>query len=317
MFQRNLAAIDLGSNSCRLTIVNHDGDVLYRTAFATRLGEGLYTRGYLSSGALQRGLSAMKQISVQMRMRHVGRYRAIATASCRMAQNSGSFLLMVQERTGIVLEVIDAYEEARLNLLGAAQHVDPSKTYMILYDLGGGSTEISLAKVHPQFEILYTISIPWGARNATEAFGIRPSSSQGRQELETTIRSFTTEFIKQTAGKYDPSQTVLVAASSTPLRLAAMLDDGQTYNREKYDGKVLQTADIDQVIENILRMSLVELIRSPYIGENRARIFTAACVIFKTIYDDLKFDCLTASLKGAQDGMIEELRKHVKTHPFR
>lgn len=172
MDKENLAAIDLGTNSCRLRITDAKGNVLYHEAVTVKLGEGLYESGNFSETAIQRGVSCLVNFSELMKNYHVGHYRAVATASCRKAQNSNVFIQMVQELSGIKLEVISAEEEALLNLKGAVLNVPETAKYVLLYDLGGGSTEIILAENGKNPTEIYTLSIPWGARTASEAFDL-------------------------------------------------------------------------------------------------------------------------------------------------
>ena len=100
------------------------------------------------------------------------KYRAIATASCRMASNGMEFVKRVAEISGIKIDVIDSKQEAYLNLKGALLNADKNAKYALVYDLGGGSTEITLATNETTPKILHTISIPWGARNSAEAFDL-------------------------------------------------------------------------------------------------------------------------------------------------
>lgn len=310
MAKENLAAIDLGTNSCRLTISDKNGNFLYRDSIATKLGEGLYKNMRFTPEAVQRGLEAFDIYAKIMQNHDVGAYRAIATASCRMAQNGAEFVQKVREQTGIELEVIDGAEEARLNLKGAAQNAPDTAEYIVVYDLGGGSTEISLAKLRPDLKILHTVSVPWGGRNAAEAFELAEFSEDHARRLQNEIKPWVDAFVQKSDLSSYRDKTALIATSSTPLRLVSMVNNFGIYEREKSDGQSVFIADIDRAVEDVCNMSLRQRKESPYIGENRAPIFAAACVIFKTIYDGLKFDQMTASLKSAQDGIIEELKSH-------
>lgn len=310
MEKGNLAAIDLGTNSCRLTVADKSGTFLYRDSIATKLGEGLYEYMRFTPAAFERGLQAFETYAGIMKKYQVETYRAIATASCRMAENGAAFVNQVKEKTGIELEVIDGREEARLNLLGASQNAAQNAEYVVVYDLGGGSTEITLAKRKPELEIIYTVSIPWGGRNAAEAYGLQEYNDENCRKLKNEIASYVTEFLKMSNLNNLRNNVSLIATSSTPLRLAAMAFGHEKYERERCDGMEITSRQLDETIEKINLMSLDQRKESKYIGENRAPIFIAACTIFQTIYNGLKFDRLTASLKGAQDGIIEELTRH-------
>ena len=313
MTEQNLAAIDLGTNSCRLYIASESGKKLYRDSIATKLGEGLYPEMRFTADAISRGVQALETYAKIMKNYRVSKYRAIATASCRAAQNRDEFLAQVYQKSGLKLEVIDAYEEARLNLKGALLNAPAQAKYAVLYDLGGGSTELTLADVQNAC-ILHTVSIPWGGRNAAEAFQLQEFEPEKQKKLIDEISPYVEAFISDSGLEKYRSETALLATSSTPLRLVSMVHDWGDYQRDKGDGVCVSIKASDQAIQKVYAMRLEERAHSPYIGENRAPIFVSACTIFKTIYDRLGFESFIASLKSAQDGIIEELRTNGKTY---
>lgn len=312
MVGKNIAAIDLGTNSCRLTIANTEGKLLYRDSMATKLGEGLHQNMRFTPQAIERGIKAFEKYAQIMKNFQVSSYRAIATASCRMATNSAEFIAQVKKSSGINIEVIDGVEEARLNLKGALLNAPKNAKYAVVYDLGGGSTEITLAtnESHPQ--IIHTVSIPWGGRNAAEAFSLVNYTTENHKKLENEIARHVRDFCQQTNLDKYREDCCLIATSSTPLRLASMVQGCGCYERDKSDGAFLSVEDTDKVVAKIYTMDLEARKNSPYIGENRAPIFISACTIFKTIYTELGFKHYTASLKSAQDGMIKELINYGK-----
>ena len=308
------AAIDLGTNSCRLVIADERGRYLYKDNETTKLGEGMYAQMRFTPEAIVRGTDCVCRYAEKMREYGVTEYRAVATAACRMASNGKYFVDLVREKSGIDIEVIDGYEEARLNLKGAVSNAKGKAPYVLVYDLGGGSTEITLAKNTENPEIIYTVSIPWGARNSSEAFDLaefeRGRAERLRAEIEKETRAFCSECrLDEYRGK-----VCCVATSSSPLRLVSWIRDFGSYDREKADGIEADVAEFDRVIAQVNSLSRAELAQSPYVGEKRSFIFQAASVIFKTVYDVLGVRSLTASLKSAKDGIIEELvEKYGKT----
>lgn len=307
MIKGNLASIDLGSNSCRLRIADSNGTVLYRDLRATNLGECLFQTGKLSDASIERGLKAFEEFADVMKKYEVTSCRAVATEACRKAKNAKEFLNLIKQKTGISLEIISPLEEARLNLKGAVSNAKGAK-YVVVYDLGGASTEITLAKNGASLEILNTVSIPLGARNASEGYDLKEYDEKNALKLKDDIQKYVFDFILNSAFNKYQKESVLIATSSTPLRLCSMVKNDGYYTREKNDGAVVKSKDIDKVIEKVLSMSLKERAESPYIGENRASVFVAAAIIFKTIYQTLNFEKMTVSFKGALDAMIEELK---------
>ena len=307
------AAIDLGSNSCRLLIADQKGNHLYKDTVSTKLAEGMGQKNMLTPEAQERGLSCLFDFKQQMDRLNVKHYRAIATAACRKALNGPEFVEKVFKETHIKLEVIDGKEEARLNLVGARDNVrdNPAK-YMVVFDLGGASTEITLATNSVDPKILHTISIPWGARNASENFNLASYDAEKAQKLHDEIFGYVDDFVQNSKLDTYKGKVCFVATSSTPLRLASMVKNFGHYDREAADGVSFTKAEADCEIDKVLKMTHEEMVENKYIGEKRSFIFASACVIFKTIYDRLGADVMIASLKSAKDGIIKEFIDHGK-----
>lgn len=305
--KKYFTAIDLGTNSCKVVIADQRKKYVYFDAFSVRMGEGMYQEMMFTPEAMERGVKCFYDIRKIMEKYNVTECRAISTASCRMAKNAPEFIKRVYDESMIQIEVVDGYEEARINLKGALQHVVGQTKYVVLYDLGGGSTEITLATNVANPEILHTISIPWGARNASEAFELVEFDAIKAQKLESVIAEFVDAFVKECNLDQYLDDLCFVATSSTPLRFVSMIEKFGKYDRDKSDGKVIKCSDVDKHIEYILGLTQPEMLENAYIGKKRSYIFTAACVIFKTIYDHLGSKEIVASLKSAKDGIIEEL----------
>ena len=137
MKQPTLAAIDLGTNSCRLLIADRSGRTLYKNAISTRLGEGMSAGNRFTDEAVMRGIECFCTFKMTMDEYGTEKYRAIATAACRTAENGAEFAKKIKQQSGIDLEIIDGYEEAVLNLKGALLNVRDEKAgYVVVYDLG-------------------------------------------------------------------------------------------------------------------------------------------------------------------------------------
>lgn len=309
---RCFAAIDLGTNSCRLLICNAQGIPLRKESSQTRLGEGMFPNMIFTPEAIERGVKCFYDFKQIMDKYDICKCRAIATAGCRMAKNSPEFIRQVYAESLIKIEVIDGYEEARLNLKGSLEHAKGKSKYVVLYDLGGGSTEITLATNEDNPKILHTVSIPWGARNASEAFGLVSCNPQQQEKLRQEIKSYASKFVEDSKMNDYRDDIMFLATSSNPLRLAAMIYEFGEYDREKCDGLKMTREQMDEKIAKICASSQSDLAKSPYVGEKRSHIFIAACTIFKTIYDELQIPVLTASLKSAVDGIAAELAESDK-----
>lgn len=307
MTDKRYAAIDLGTNSCRLLICDANGKQLCAQSQPTRLGEGLYKGNRFTTDAMERGVKCFFEYRQLLDRYNVDELRAVATAACRMADNSDEFLKKVYDESHIQLEVINGYEEARLNLKGALSHVCGKSKYVVLYDLGGGSTEITLASNTNNPHILHTISIPWGARNASEAFELVEYREENAAKLRQDIKARVESFVKKSYLQNYIDDVCFVATSSTPLRLVSMVRKMGKYDREAADGQTMSREEMDAAIDSVLHSRRAELADNPYIGDKRSYIFIAACVIYRTIYEGLDAREITASLKSAKDGIVAEL----------
>ena len=313
MTDKTFAAIDLGTNSCRLLIADENQNKVYSDTQNVRLGEGMHAQMRFTEQAMQRGYQTLQEFAQKIKEYNCVKVRAIATAACRMASNGAEFVKNIKNNCGIDLEVIDGKEEARLNLKGAIMNSLDKAPYVVVYDLGGGSTEITLSTNDEKQKFLYTISIPWGARNASEAFGLEEEYvAEKALELKEAVKIYCDDFVKNSNYLAYKDKCCFVATSSSPLRLSAWIHNRGEYVRENEDGQVLKREDMDRVIAQIYKMNREERGKSPYIGQKRASVFVAAAIIFQTIYEVLEIDELIASLKSAKDGIITELTEENK-----
>lgn len=305
---KNYAGIDLGSNSCKMIICDENKKVLFVDNISTRLAEGMHKNNRITDEAIERCQKCFYEYKRLLDKYNVpsDNIRAITTAACRMAENGEELIKKIYAESHIKLEIIDSKEEAELNLKGAIEHVLGKSKYVIVYDLGGASTEVTLAENSKNPKILSTVSIPWGARNSSEAFDLVEYDEKRADELRAEVNKTLDEFFKK-AGNYDKKDVLFVATSSTPLRLVSMINEFGCYDREKADGLIMSKEDMDKAILGLFSAKRTELAKNPYIGDKRSYIFISAGIIFKQIYDRLGVDKITASLKSAKDGIVADL----------
>ena len=173
------AALDLGTNNCRLLIASPAGDsfrVVDSFSRIIRLGEGISATGSISEAAIDRAIAALSICSDKIRYRKAHRLRLIATEACRAAANADSFRDRVAAETGIRLEVIDRETEATLAVIGCSPLLDAKGRGAILFDIGGGSTELVRIERDPDEQdapprIKAWMSIPLGVVTLAEHFG--------------------------------------------------------------------------------------------------------------------------------------------------
>jgi exopolyphosphatase/guanosine-5'-triphosphate,3'-diphosphate pyrophosphatase len=254
-----VAALDLGTNSNRLLVVDNKGQTVYRDVRHVALGEGLAENKCFCEKAMDRAICSYMDFNEMMSVYGVKKYRAIATAACRMSTNTKSFLEDVKKSSGIDVEVISEYEEARLTLKGAKLNAPKDKKYIFVYDLGGGSTEITLATNEDNPQILATVSIPLGARNATEMYSLRNYNYKRGKALRNAVNRYMDKFLKEIKDIDYKDNVALVATSSTPLRLVAAIAKMPKYDKFAADGMSVSIDKLNETITSMLKMSYKDI----------------------------------------------------------
>lgn len=317
------AALDLGTNNCRLLIARPQRDRGQRDGFRVieafsrivRLGEGLTKSGELSEAAMSRTIEALKICSEKMARRGVGIARAVATEACRRAGNGAEFLHHAKAATGISLDIISSAEEARLALAGCAPLLEAPHTHAIVFDIGGGSTEILWAKLPtrgPQrraVEVIDWISLPFGVVNLTERFGAgdRHSGSYERmiEEVAAVLAPF--EQKHRLAERLSSGKIQVLGTSGTVTTLAGVLLGLPRYERRHVDGCWLDFPTVIMQSHRLAEQSVAERATHPCIGEERADLVVAGCAILEAIYRFWPAARLRVADRGVREGVLVEL----------
>src|SRR4051812_41830402 len=255
------AALDLGTNNCRLLIACPTGDgfrVIDSFSRIIRLGEGISATGRISDAAFGRAISALSICRDKIRAKNVTRMRLIATEACRAADNAGEFRHSVAAETGIQLEVIDRETEATLAVLGCSPLLDPAGRGAILFDIGGGSTELVRIEREPQRphlppRIKAWMSIPLGVVTLAEHFGgkhvTRESYALMAQEVARHVAPFAAEHARDLGAMH------LLGTSGTVTTLAGVHLGLVRYDRRRIDGVWMSEAEITATVAGLLAMS--------------------------------------------------------------
>ena len=310
------AALDLGTNNCRLLVARANG-VGFRVidAFSriVRLGEGVTANGVLSEVAILRTLDALKVCAGKIAYRGVTRARYVATEACRRAGNCESFLDRVRQATGIAIETITTEEEARLAVNGCAPLLDPTLPYAIVFDIGGGSTELVWLRLSPEParepEILGVISLPFGVVTFTERYGgdaLNPGEYEAMiAEAEAAIVAF--------ARKHGVADIVasggvqMLGSSGTVTTLAGIRLGLPRYNRNLVDGSTLSFDEIRAVSCELADADFADRAAHPCIGTERADLVVAGCAILEAICRLWPVGRLRVADRGVREGILFDL----------
>ncbi|HLY58353.1 MAG TPA: Ppx/GppA phosphatase family protein [Stellaceae bacterium] len=312
-----IAALDLGTTNCRLLVARPAGAGGYRVidSFSriVRLGEGLETGSVLGQAAMDRTVKALDVCAGKLAQWRVGAVRAVATEACRRAANCAEFVARVREETGIALEIITAAEEARLVLAGCMPLLDARHGHAIVFDIGGGSTEILFVAVEAQQRLATTIrgvvSLPWGVVSLTERFGSGAQDEAGFTAMVGLVRDQLAAFDERHAiGERVAAQDIQMLGSSGTVTTLAAIDLGLArYDRARVDGVALDVASVRRLSAMLAAASPAERAAHSCIGPGRADLMVAGCAILTAICDTWPVPRLRVADRGVREGILTDL----------
>jgi exopolyphosphatase/guanosine-5'-triphosphate,3'-diphosphate pyrophosphatase len=315
---RNYAALDLGTNNCRLLVARPKPDgagfnVTDAFSRIVRLGEGVEQNGVLSRAAIDRTVSALRVCAGKMRRAKVVRTRTVATEACRRAGNGADFLRRVRNETGIELEIIEPGEEAALALAGCTPLIDPGSRYALVFDIGGGSTELIWVEIDASgaqpARVLGWTSLALGVVTLTERYGGR--------EIAPEVYRRMVDYVAAELGPFEAEHDIrrlaasgaahLLGTSGTVTTLAAVHLDLPRYDRAQVDGVWINVADIGRVSTLLGGMSFEERARHACIRRARADLIVAGCAILEAIIQTWPMQRLRVADRGLREGMLSQM----------
>ncbi len=309
------AALDLGTNNCRLLIASPSGDgfrVVDSFSRIIRLGEGISATGSISEAAIERAIGALSICSDKIRYRKARRLRLIATEACRAAANADSFRDRVAAETGIHLEVIDRETEATLAVIGCSPLLDAKGRGAILFDIGGGSTELVRIERDPAEQnaaprIKAWMSIPLGVVTLAEHFGGRDVTAESYENMVREVAQHVAPFAAEHGS--DLRDMHMLGTSGTVTTLAGVHLNLSRYDRRRIDGIWMDGSDVTAVIQRLLGMSYQERANNNCISIERADLVLAGCAIFDAIRNAFPLPRLRVADRGLREGMLVEMMR--------
>jgi len=311
--RQTYGALDLGTNNCRLLIARpSEGGFTVVDAFSriVRLGEGLGVSGRLSDASMDRAVVALAICADKLKRRNVILSRSVATEACRRATNGGHFADRVRRETGIALEIIPPKEEARLAVLGCHKLLEPGGGPALIFDIGGGSTELVLVDHGDDApRIIAWWSAPWGVVSLTETEGREAIEGPDRlaaygRMRERARRSFR-RFVEMLPK--DAKDIRLLGTSGTVTTLASVHLALPSYDRRAVDGLHVPVGDMRRISTMISELDLSGRSALPCIGADRADMVVAGCAILEAILDIWPAEQLGIADRGIREGILRAL----------
>ncbi len=313
--RRSYAALDLGTNNCRMLIARPDGDQFFIVdAFSriVRLGEGLGASGRLSEAAMDRAVSALSICADKLMKRNVYLARSVATEACRRADNGAEFVDRVYRETGIKLDVIPAEEEARLAVVGCHRLLEDGDGPALVFDIGGGSTELVIVDTSGEEpRTLDWLSVPWGVVSLAESEGPDPEGLDERLAAYQRMRGRVAESFAKFAARQpaEAAELRLLGTSGTVTTLASVHLGLPSYDRKLIDGLIVPSEAMRGISTDLSRRSLAERATLACIGNERADLVVAGCAILEAILDIWPAPRVGVADRGIREGILRQLMR--------
>lgn len=311
------AALDLGTNNCRLLVARPTDDsfrVIDAFSRIIRLGEGVTASGRLSEAAIDRAVVALAICRDKMKNRGVTRARLIATEACRTAENGAEFRARVVEQVGLTLEIIDRETEATLAATGCTPLMDPQAEGVVLFDIGGGSSELvrlDRSPVSPRGpappQIRGWISLPNGVVTLAERHGGVKVTREIYEAMVDEVAAMIAPFAEKYGAGLEGIH--MLGTSGTVTTIAGVHLDLKRYDRRRVDGCWMSDDEISGVMERLVAMSYEERVASPCIGPERADLVLAGCAILEAIRRAFPCPRLRVADRGLREGLLVQMMR--------
>ena len=312
-----MAALDLGTNNCRLLIARQGVagfQIIDAFSRIVRLGEGVSQTGSLAQAAMDRAIEALKVCAHKMRRRTTNLVRAVATEACRRAANGHFFVDRAREEANIELEIITPAEEAQLAFAGCMPLLEPARRHALVFDIGGGSTELGWivfgADRAPR--IVAWHSMPLGVVTLTEKFGAEAAGESAEVHYERMVAEVHEQLapFAQAIGAHRliaQGTVQLLGTSGTVTTLSGIRMGLPRYDRSKVDGSHLEFSDVERISLWLAGLGCAERANSPCIGTERADLVLSGCAILSAICRQWPVGRLRVADRGVREGILMSL----------
>jgi exopolyphosphatase/guanosine-5'-triphosphate,3'-diphosphate pyrophosphatase len=319
------AALDLGTNNCRLLVgAPAQGGFRVVDSFSriVRLGEGLASTGKLSETAMDRAVAALGACAEKLARRPVRHFQAVATEACRRASNGAAFLARVEAETGLRPRIISAREEAELAMESCSPLLEEQDRRALLFDIGGGSTEIAWIRVpaataqaggqqgfgpcQVPAELIGYVSMPLGVVTLAERAGASCFTEEGFHAVVDEVAEHLRRFdrVHCIGQEIRAGGVRLIGTSGTVTTLAGVALALPRYRRPLVDGRVLDIEVADQALGDLFALGRAGLAAHPCVGPERVDFVLPGCAVYAAIRKVWPVPTLTVADRGLREGML-------------
>ena len=314
----SFAAIDLGTNNCRLLVGIPTGQafrVVDSFSRTVRLGEGLHEYGRLGPNAMDRTLSALAAIAARLERRPVRTVRAVATEACRQAANGREFLDRALAETGLRFDLISTREEAELTLESCSPLLRGPGRRALLFDIGGGSTELAWVRLGgTEPELIGYDSLPVGVVTLAERFGAAVFTATGFNDMVESIKARLAAFERIHCIDHEAriGGVRLLGTSGTVTTLAGIVLKLDRYRRPLVDGVTLSTQAAAEAVVALRKMGPAGLAAHPCVGPDRVEFVLPGCAVFEAIRQTWPMAEVTVADRGLREGMLLRMMRQAR-----
>ncbi|MGA0593597.1 Ppx/GppA phosphatase family protein [Enterovirga sp. CN4-39] len=319
---RAYAALDLGTNNCRLLIAEpsyHEFRVVDAFSRIVRLGEGLGIGDRLNEDAIDRTIAALKVCRAKIEARNVVRSRLIATEACRLASNGAAFIQRVRSDVGIDIEIVDRQTEATLAVMGCASLAHPKAGSVIIFDIGGGSTEVAWldgqtgsSVLCPSERIRAWDSLAVGVVTLAERHGGQRVTPEIFEDMVDEVSGRLLPFALKAGAAAGAANFHLLGTSGTVTTVGGIHLGLERYDRRRVDGMWMREDEISAVIDRLLDTNLDQRAQNPCIGRDRADLVLAGCAILEAIRRAFPANYLRIADRGLREGILMSMMREDK-----
>ncbi len=309
------AALDLGTNNCRLLLARPSLNgfrIVDSFSRIVRLGEGLGATRALGEAAILRTIEALRICQQRITERDVGNLRLIATEACRAASNGEIFLNRVRNETGLQLEIIDRETEAALAAAGCASLMARNAESVMMFDIGGGSTEVVWLMSDRYGSTIEErmrkwISLPVGVVTLAEKYGGIDVDQSLYDLMVAEVSALLKPFVQGLDRRQFGRNFHLLGTSGTVTTVAAMHLKLPRYDRRQVDGLWMQTAEAARVIRDLMETPFDQRAANPCIGEDRADLVLAGCAIYEAVAKAFPAERMRIADRGLREGILMQM----------